>query len=643
MAKFDPTRIPIKGEESGRLLDKVLSAEAVIRKAHFDDWRSLLDAHRLGVERGDGSHGLALVSSTIDAIKPHIFHNDPSFYAKPKRIAPDSDDKAKAKLAQAALMYEWQEGGFNNECRKVLDDALLFSAGIARIAYQPAGVFVPVEDYDRDLDEDETLEDEGVEMQTIMDRLEELGIPADRAAAHATVLRISPFNFVFPPGYDEIHRMPWVAVRHLIHIDELKNNDHFKNTKHLHADKVKSQDELNEDTIGNVWSREDAEHVEVYEVWYHAWASRIVREVGKRKRRRVKEMRVLWVCQQPNKDKSGPTVLKHLISPLDMEGYPFIPLRFEQVNDQFYGLALAHKILPLAERIQRLIDSAVAGLEASMALKTVYKDGIFDKSSKVALASARPEMVAAKSKNVAADVRHLVVPAFPQETLGTLNLLRGLMNEVGAGDEAMRGGRSSAKSATEVSYRAAMHAGRSESKLRTFEKFVQTIGRKTLQVMQQYYDAQRWVRVTGEDDPISYTRNDIRGEFEVGVHAGSMKPVGPEAERQAYIGFMNALASAAQALTVAQVPPSAISQFYAKALELWEQDSPELRDSFAELFGGAAQQAGAGVPAGAPPTEAPPGEEIAAGAAVNPATGEPLTIPAAARPSFTPSPGVPSF
>ena len=280
-----------------------------------------------------------------------------------------------------------------------------------------------------------------------------------------------------------------------------------------------------------------------------------------------------------------------------------------------------------------------------MALKTIYKDGIFDKASKAALASSRPEMVAAKSKNVSADVRHLVVPAFPQETLGTLNPLRGLMNEVGAGDEAMRGGRSSAKSATEVSYRAAMHAGRSESKLRTFEKFVQTLGRKTLQVMQQYYDAQRWVRVTGEDAPISYTRNDIRGEFEVGVHAGSMKPVGPEAERQAYIGFMNALASAAQALIVAQVPPSAISQFYAKALELWEQDSPELRDSFAELFGGAAQQAGAGAgaPPGASPTEAPPGEEIAAGAAVNPATGESLTIPAAGRPAFAPSAGVPTF
>ena len=39
---------------------------------------------------------------------------------------------------------------------------------------------------------------------------------------------------------------------------------------------MKSLDELNESSIGNVWSKEEAEHVEVYEVWYHAWASRIV-------------------------------------------------------------------------------------------------------------------------------------------------------------------------------------------------------------------------------------------------------------------------------------------------------------------------------------------------------------------------------
>jgi len=645
MAKFDPTKLPVKKEKASALLDKVLSAESIIRKAHFDDWRKLLDSYRLGVERPNGDRGLAIISASIDALKPHIFHNDPSIFAKPRNPSELGEEKQKAKLTQAALMYEWEEGGFNNECKKILDDALILSAGIGRVTYQPAGVFVPVEDYDRDLDEDDVDEDDTV-MQTIRDRLEEMGIPPDRSAAHATMLRVSPFNFIFPPGYDEIHRMPWVAVRHLIHIDEIKNDDRFGNTKHLFPDKVKSIDALNEDGVGNVWRKEEAEHIEVYEIWYHDWASRVVRTGGGKKRRRVKELRVLWACQQPSSKGSGPTILKHALSPLDMEGYPFVDLRFEKVNDQFYGISLVHKMLPLAERLQRLVDGAVSGLEASMALKTVYKDGIFDKQAKAALGSKTPQMVAAKSKNVAADVRNLVMPAFPQEFLGTFNILRGLMNEVGAGDEAMRGGRSSAKSATEVSYRAAMHAGRSESKLRIFEVFVRTVARKTLQVMQQFYDAERWVRITGGDTPMSYTRHDIRGEFDVGVHAGSMKPIGPEAERQAYIGFMNALASAAQALTVAQVPQEAVALFYNKALSLWEQDSPELRDSFAQLFGQAATQAGGGPQQQPPPGEmAGPGpeESIAAGAAVNPATGEPLTIPAAAQSSFAPSPGVPTF
>jgi hypothetical protein len=186
-----------------------------------------------------------------------------------------------------------------------------------------------------------------------------------------------------------------------------------------------------------------------------------------------------------------------------------------------------------------------------------------------------------------------------------------------------------------------MHSGRSETKLRVFEKFVQTIARKTLQVMQQFYDADRWVQITGQDEPISYSRNDIRGEFDVGVHAGSMKPVGPEAERQSYIGFMNALAMAAQSLTAAQVPPEAIASFYTKALELWEQDSPEIRDSFAQLFGQAAGQAGMAPP---PPEEgAPPEETVGMGAAVNPVSGESLTIPAAGRGGFSPSAGVPEF
>jgi len=625
MARFDPQKLPIKEEKASDLLEKVLTAEDVLRKAHFDDWKKLLRAYQVGPVNDGEVPGLGLIAAVVQSSKPYIFHNDPSLYCKARKVTGGGEEEQRAKVAQAALSYEWVEGGFGNEASKVLDDALIFSAGIGRVTYQPTGVFVPIEDYDRDLDEDEEIEEDEV-MKTVMDRLEEMGLPADRPTAHATLLRVSPFNFVFPPGYDEIHRMPWVAVRHLIHIDEIKNDKRFANTKALSADKVKSTDKHNDDGAF-VWHKEDAEHVEVYEIWYHAWTKRVVRVGTRRKRRNVKEMRVLWMCNQSGDGDASPVVLKHAISPLDMEGYPFIDLRFERTPDQFYGISLAAQIYPVAEKIQRLVDGAVEGLEAGMALKTIYKDGIFDKNAKAMLASNRPAMIAAKSKNPGADVRHLVTPAFPQEFHGVLNMLRGFMGEVGAGDEAIRGGRSSARSATEVAYRASALQGRSETKLRVFEKFVERIAKKTLQVMQQYFDAQRWVSMSGLEQPFFYSRSDIRGEFDVGVHAGSMKPVGPEAERESYIGFMNALAMAAQSLTAAQVPPQAIASFYEKALSLWEQDSPELRDSFAQFFEQAAAQAGQMPAPGAPPG----GGAVGEGAAVSPETGASLNIPLSGR------------
>ena len=120
MAKFDPTRLPAKKEKVAGLLSKVLTAESTLRKAHFDDWRKLIDSYRLGVEKPSGERGLAIISASIDALRPHIFHNDPSIFAKPRNPSELGEEKQKAKLTQAALMYEWEEGGFNNECKKIL-------------------------------------------------------------------------------------------------------------------------------------------------------------------------------------------------------------------------------------------------------------------------------------------------------------------------------------------------------------------------------------------------------------------------------------------------------------------------------------------------------------------------------------------
>ena len=231
MAKFDPQKIPISEEDAKSLLRKVLSAAEVIQRAHFDDWRRLLTAYQIGPVEEDGPPGVGLIAASIQSIKPMIFHNDPSIYCTPRRDGGE-EQLRQAKIAQSALNYEWQEGGYSNEASKILDDALIFAAGIGRVTYQPTGLFVPVEDYDRDLDVDEE-EEVDLAAQTILDRLEEMGLPIDRPQAHATLLRVSPFNWVFPAGYDEIHRMPWTAIRHLVHIDEIQNDSRFATPRGL--------------------------------------------------------------------------------------------------------------------------------------------------------------------------------------------------------------------------------------------------------------------------------------------------------------------------------------------------------------------------------------------------------------------------
>ena len=211
--------------------------------------------------------------------------------------------------------------------------------------------------------------------------------------------------------------------------------------------------------------------------------------------------------------------------------------------------------------------------------------------------------------------------AFPQETYGISNLLRTLMSEVSGADESMRGGRSSAGSATEVAYRASIAQGRSGSDTRKFERFVGRIATRTFQIMQQFFDSERWIRVAGSEMPVAFTRRDIEGQYDIQIHAGSMKPRSPDAEREAVMGFAAYLGNVAQALAAAGVPPGGLQPVIEKLLELWDIESPSTLDAFAKVTG--AGLAGAGQAPQAGPEQTTP-----EGSAVNPATGESLNAPA---------------
>jgi hypothetical protein len=629
--KFDPQQLPLKDEDARALLDDVIDDVSVLSKM-YGDWEDLLKAYKLGPGRksmSGGKQGISLVSSVIQSMKPYLFNSDPAIYAKAKKLTQEGDEDIRAKLTEAALTYQWDEAGMRDEVNKLLDDTLIFGASFARVGYEPSGEFVPLEDYDRDTDIDDWVEDP--EVQTLRDRMEELGLTPDTPTACVTLKRWSPFNVAFPAGYDEIGKMPRFSFRHLLPIDMVKGSDKFHNTGHLEADKVIANDGKGKAraTYQSVYGSSKAGHVEVWEIFHVEYRKRLVMRDGKKARRTVREMHVTWLCDQANTNKKGQTVtvLKNHISAMDMEGYPVIDLRFARCPDAFFGLSLAAQILPIAEWIQDLVESGVEGLQAAMNLKTLYNPDKLGKNGVELLASARPAMVPVKDKlGVGNAVANLIMPAFPQEFQSTLGLLNALISRVSGSDEVVQGGRSSAGSATEVAFRASVLQGRSQYNLKTFESFLQKTMRKVLQLMQQYFEAERWVRITGIEAPVSFTRSSIRGEFDVGIHAGSTRPRTPQDERQAVIGFLEYLGTAANAMQMAGVPQDVMGSVFGKVADIWDQNLPALVDSFAAMASGAVASAVPGMP---PPGMSPPGD-TASGAASGP-EGESLNIPAAGR------------
>jgi len=73
---------------------------------------------------------------------------------------------------------------------------------------------------------------------------------------------------------------------------------------------------------------------------------------------------------------------------------------------------------------------------------------------------------------------------------------------------------------------------------------ISAVARRVLQLMQQFMTGNQMARVTvsGEDMFIDYTREDIIGEYDFAVQAGSTQPMNDTIRKQQAISLMNAIA-----------------------------------------------------------------------------------------------------
>ena len=101
------------------------------------------------------------------------------------------------------------------------------------------------------------------------------------------------------------------------------------------------------------------------------------------------------------------------------------------------------------------------------------------------------------------------------------------------------------RTATEASIIADAQNARAADKLAIVEICISHVARRVIQLMQQFMTGDQIARVTsvgGEDMFVNYTRDDITGEYDFSVQAGSTQPMNDTIRKQQAISLMNAVA-----------------------------------------------------------------------------------------------------
>jgi hypothetical protein len=100
------------------------------------------------------------------------------------------------------------------------------------------------------------------------------------------------------------------------------------------------------------------------------------------------------------------------------------------------------------------------------------------------------------------------------------------------------------RTATEASIIADAGNARAADKLATVELAIAQIGRRVIQLMQQFMTGEQMAQVAdkGASLFVPYARDDITGEYDFSVEAGSTQPINDTIRKQQAVSLLNAMA-----------------------------------------------------------------------------------------------------
>jgi len=458
---------------------------------HFDDYKT---EDRMLVN---------ISFSTINVISPSISVN----YPKISVNAVNPDNAAQAVIAEAVVNYWWKHRDIRSHFRRAVKDMLTVGHGWMKVGYRF------VEEEDTQGGDTEVSDDvEGGESTPTSIILE------DSPFAE----RVSPNDVFVDPDATSMHDIRWIAQRIRRPINDVKQDKRYNKTAREQV-KVMAISRYADDPSRKKIHDKNAGYAEIWEFYDVA-----------------SNMMSIFSEQGEN----------FLIKPIKMPysfGQPFVMLRNYDIPDHFYPMGDLESIEPLQKELNET-RSQMMNHRKKFARKYLYKENAFDQLGRTALESDQDNVMVPviSDESLGAVVSAFPAVINPPEFYNQTNLIVGDIDRISGVTEFQRGGVSEIRrTATETSLMQDAANARTSDKLATVEQAIAEIGRRMVQLAQQYMIGEQVARVMGKDgEPVwvNFDRDYLQGDFDFEVAAGSTQPANESFRRQMALQMVDALA-----------------------------------------------------------------------------------------------------
>lgn len=503
-------------------------------EGHVYTWRRLIDLYRgktfTAVRAGEDKIAVNVAFSTINVIGPSVAVNNPKISVNAAK--PDFEDQAT--ITEAVINYWWRHYEVLPEFRRAVDDFLIVGHGWLKTGWRYDEREVPMSWEEQEEAKDQMhqqLDSYAMDFpETASELPSEQDVDENAPRTKSEVLedrpyveRVNPFDILVDPEATDMSDLKWIAQRIVRPLEDVQADERYSparrkrlkadsavNPRYEEGDKRKKSDDVKRVTL---W--------EFYDLQRGTMS--VFPEGGD----------------------------EYLIDPQSLPypfGHPFVMLRNYDVPNQFYPVGDLEALEPL-QRELNATRSAMVNHRKKYARKYLARASALTGQARTALESDLDNQIAyIEDDNIPLGdvIQPLPISMIDPQMYNYSQVIEGDVDRVSGVNEYMRGALPEIRrTATEAGIIQDAANARAADKLAIIEHGIRNVARLLVQLAQIYLTGEQVARVTGAQNQqlwVKFEREDILGEFDFEVEAGSTQPNNDATKRQQAMQLLNVLA-----------------------------------------------------------------------------------------------------